>query len=61
MAIASQYVRGAAVPVYLPPVMCGVMSVTKGFLPEEIREEVMVSTTPTATETISESVTVTVT
>jgi len=61
MAIASQYVRGAKVVPVLPPVMCGVLTLTRGFPPEEIREEVTVSNTPTASEAISESVEVTVT
>jgi len=60
MSIASQYVRGAKKAAgVLPPVLCGVMSITKGFLPEVINESPTISTAPTATESISESVEVT--
>lgn len=61
MSIASQYVRGAAAKAVLPPEMSGVMMITKGVVNNAISEKVTVSTTKTATDTISESVLVTIT
>jgi len=47
--------------VVLPPALSGVMSIVRGFATPGISESVTVSTTPTASESISETVEVTVT
>ena len=60
MSIASQYIRGAKVVVPLPPAYSGVLGIKGRCANPKISEAATVSTTPSATEAISESVTVTV-
>jgi len=61
MSIASQYLRGAKVLAPLPPAYSGILGVSGRCSNPTISESAMVSTTPSATETISESANVTVT
>lgn len=61
MSVASQYIRGKGKMMYLPPAKSGIMAVIDGVSNPTISESISVSTTPMATESISETVVVGVT
>lgn len=59
MSIASQYVRSGRRPPIFPPAVSGILAIYGSFASPSITESAKVRSTVDATETISESATVT--